>query len=88
MHMEEVDVYLSFAETVTNDERHEFLKQLEASLSPSMEMTQRNGEPCVHFDSADARAAVVAVQERAKPIRDKLELDDEQVRWSLKPPSA
>jgi hypothetical protein len=86
MTMEEVNVYLSFAETVTGDARHAFLKQLEASLSPSMMMAERNAQPCVHFDYADATAAIVAVQQRAKPIREKLCLDDQQVTWSLEPP--
>jgi hypothetical protein len=83
MTMGEVDVYLSFAETVTNDERKKFLKGLESSLSPSMEMTERDGQPCVHFDYADPTAAVGAVQQRAKPIREKLRLSDQQVTWSL-----
>jgi hypothetical protein len=80
--MENVDVYLSFSE-VKDDDRKEFLRQLEASLSSSMEMTGGNGQPCVHFDDADPTAAIVAVQQRAKPISEKLGLVDEQVTWSL-----
>jgi hypothetical protein len=85
MTMGEVDVYLRFAEAVAADadERHEFLNQLESSLSPSMEMIERDGQACVHFDYADPTAAIGAVQQRAKPIMAKLGLGDQQVTWSL-----
>jgi hypothetical protein len=83
--MAEVDVYLSFADAVTDHKRHEFLRQLEACLSSSMEMGQQNGEPCVHFECADPTAAVAAVQLRAQQVMQKLCLDDRQVTWSLRP---
>jgi hypothetical protein len=79
MTMEPVDVYLSFAESVTDDQRDEFLTKLEASLSSSMEMTKGNGQDCVHFAHADPDAAVIAVQARAQPILEAHGLDDQQV---------
>jgi hypothetical protein len=53
-------VYLSFAETVTAEKRDQFLTRLEASLSPSMELTDRNGQVCVRCDvAADPTGAVI-----------------------------
>lgn len=84
--MREVEVYLSFADIVTNREREEFLKALKASMSASMSLIVQHGEASVHFVHSDPTAAVVAVQQRAKPICEQLGLTAEQVTWSLEPP--
>lgn len=82
------DVYLSFAETVTDEQRDQFLTQLKASLAPSMDLTDRYGQACVRCaDAADPTGAVISVQWRAKPILEKLGLGDQQVGWSNEPKS-
>lgn len=83
----QVEVYLWLSETVTTEQRGEFLRRLVDSLSPDMAMIEKDGQAAVQFDQADPKAAVVAVQERAKPIRDGLGLGDHQVMWSLEPTS-
>jgi hypothetical protein len=82
MTMGEVDVYVWFAETVTNDTRTKLLKALESSLSPNMELTESYGQPCVHFDYADPKAAIGAVEQRLKPTREQLRLSDQHITWS------
>jgi hypothetical protein len=85
MTLGQVEVYLWISETVTAEQRGEFLRLLADSLSPDMAMIEQEGQAVVLFDQADPKAAVVAVQERAKPIRDGLGLGDQQVTWSLEP---
>ncbi|HEY6396796.1 MAG TPA: hypothetical protein VIX82_05010 [Solirubrobacteraceae bacterium] len=46
-----MDVYLSF-ESVTDDEREEFLRELEAVLDASMDLTKRHGQHCWHGPGA------------------------------------
>ncbi len=83
----QVEVYLWLSERLTTEQSGEFLRRLADSLSPDMAMIEKDGQAVVQFGRADPKAAVVAVQERAKPIRDRLGLGDQQVTWSLEPTS-
>jgi hypothetical protein len=84
----QVEVYLWLSETLTAEQRREFLRRLADSLSPDMAMIEKEGQAVVQFDQADPRAAVGAVRERAEPTRDGLGLGDQQVSWSLEPTSS
>jgi hypothetical protein len=84
----QVEVYLWLSETVTAEQRGEFLRGLADSLSPDMAMVEREDQAVVQFDQADPEAAAGAVQERAMPIRDRLGLGEQQVTWSLEPTSS
>jgi hypothetical protein len=81
-----IDVHLSFADTVTAMQRNQFLARLRASLSPSMELADRDGRSCVRCaDARDRPQALISVQARATPIMKELGLKDDHVTWSTQP---
>jgi hypothetical protein len=79
--MRQVDVVLRFDATVTESQRDEFLARLDAVMSPDMRLTKSIFTPVVHFEHADPTAAVVSVQQRAKPICEALGLPG-HVTWA------
>jgi hypothetical protein len=83
MTMGEVDVFLTFYPQLPDDDRDEFLRLLRAVNAHDFEVTEREGQTCLHFDHADENAALVRTQNLVRGLCDGTSIDAGPITQSL-----